>query len=130
MAEQYWKEIPNHFPFVKLGAFVVMPNHIHGIVIIDKKEHRQNNAGMVETKIDGFAGNKNPMLNDNLSRIIRWYKGRCSFEIRKIQPGFNWQSRFHEHIIRNDAEYNRIQNYIEANIENWGKDKFLNKQKL
>jgi REP element-mobilizing transposase RayT len=39
MANKYWLEIPNHFPFVKLGAFVIMPNHVHGIVIIDKKNN-------------------------------------------------------------------------------------------
>ena len=38
MAEKYWNEIPQHFPFVKLDAFVVMPNHIHGILIIDKMD--------------------------------------------------------------------------------------------
>jgi REP element-mobilizing transposase RayT len=39
MAEKYWWEIPNHFPFVKLDAFVVMPNHIHGIIMIDKRDN-------------------------------------------------------------------------------------------
>ena len=36
MANRFWFEIPNHFPFVQLGEFVVMPNHVHGIIIIDK----------------------------------------------------------------------------------------------
>jgi putative transposase len=63
------------------------------------------------------------MLNDNVSRIVRWYKGRCSFEIRKIQADFAWQPRFHDHIIRNDAEYQRISDYIVSNPSNWMDDK-------
>jgi putative transposase len=80
VAEKIWKEIPDHFPFAKLDEFVIMPNHIHGILILE--------SGPVEEaspkKSGGFAGNKNPMLHDNLSRIIRWYKGRCTFEIRRL----------------------------------------------
>ena len=74
-------------------------------------------------KIGGFAGNKNPMITDNLSRIMRWNKGRTAFESRKINSGFTWQTRFHDHIIRNDEEYQRIANYIDNNPANWGVDK-------
>src|SRR5690606_6294128 len=42
IAEQCWQEIPGHFPFVKLGAFVIMPDHVHGIVIIDKPDDGRN----------------------------------------------------------------------------------------
>lgn len=76
----------------------------------------------------GFAGNKNPMINDNISRVVRWYKGRCSFEIRKFHVDFAWQSRFHDHIIRNDAEYQRISEYIINNPKQWANDKFYSGQ--
>jgi putative transposase len=75
-------------------------------------------------KPGGFAGNKNPMLHDNISRIIRWYKGRCSFEMHKTHADFAWQSLFHDHIIRNSAEFERIQNYIAKNPHNWKEDRF------
>ena len=140
MAEKYWLEIPNHFPFVELGNFVVMPNHIHGILIIDKINKQNLDTQNVETRLiaslqsqqpqskptdinGGFAGNKNPMLHDNISRIIRWYKGRCSFDIRKIQVNFGWQSRFYDHIIRKAQSFETIQNYIANNPLNWRKDK-------
>lgn len=155
LAEKIWHEIPNQFPFVELGDFVVMPNHIHGILILNKpvdlNGDRNGNGndngiggGIVETRLiaslrtagqsfdlsteqiktGGFAGNKNPMINENISRIIRWYKGRCSFEIRKNHADFGWQSRFYDHIIRNDAEYQRISDYIINNPANWVEDKF------
>lgn len=59
------------------------------------------------------------MFHQNLSRIIRWYKGRCTFEIRKSNPSFEWQSNYHEHIIRTTEAYERISCYIADNPENW-----------
>lgn len=105
MAQKYWNDIPKHFPFVKLDSFVVMPNHVHGIVIIDKTNGKCNNDGRdginrvstenpTQMQQGGMTGNTNPMLNENLSRILRWYKGRVSFESRKIHADFAWQPRF------------------------------------
>jgi len=134
-ARQIWLEIPSRFPYVLLDEFVVMPNHIHGIVIIDKPEDpvetrfiasKSDAAGSVirEGKCGGATGNKNPMLHENLSKIIRWYKGRTTFETRKILSGFDWQARFHDHIIRDNKEFDNIREYIINNPVNWGKDKF------
>jgi putative transposase len=147
LAEQYWLSIPQQFSFVELGNFVVMPNHTHGILIIDKNDNETNSNANVDTDVDvdanvdiktrliasrpsqpektgGFAGNKNPMLHNNISRIIRWYKGRCAFEIRKIHAGFEWLPRFHDHIIRHAESFETIQNYIVNNPINWKEDKF------
>ena len=164
IAGQCWNKIPKHFPFVMLDEFVVMPNHVHGIIAIDKPEIKNNAMGdsTVETrliasvtpdipmetrliaslqnenenenknqnaipkKIGGFAGNKNPMLNENLSRVLQWYKGRTTFECKKIRADFGWQSRFHDHIIRDDESYQRIKNYIITNPQKWDTDKFKN----
>jgi hypothetical protein len=70
----------------------------------------------------GATGNKNPMLNKaSLSNMIRWFKGRSVFEIRKIQgcKGFAWHSRFYEHIIRGEKQLARIRNYIKNNPAKW-----------
>ena len=120
-----------------------MPNHMHGILIIDNPtivqtrliaslsdlqsptpESTSENNSTPTTKTGGITGDKNPMFHENISRIIRWYKGRCSFEIRKTHSDFGWQSRFYDHIIRNSASYENIQNYISNNPQNWIKDKF------
>lgn len=141
LAEQFWHEIPNQFPYAKLGDFVVMPDHIHGILILDKSTGENDNHhyddNVAQTRliasvsspapsknIGGFAGEKNPMINKNISRIIRWYKGRCTYEIQKIHADFAWQPRFHDHIIRNETEYHRISDYIINNPSNWKNDKF------
>ncbi len=127
LAEKYWLEIPNHFPFIELENFVVMPNHTHGILIIDFNPGTNCRGAINRTStigIGGVTGNKNPMLHQNISRIIRWYKGRCSFEMHKIHADFAWQSRFHDHIIRDTPSFKRIQTYIKNNPMNWNEDKF------
>ena len=127
MARAMWRIIPNIFPFVKLDEFNVMPDHIHGIIIIDKRRDAMGNGrdaiNRVSTMPDmtgrgGITKRKNPMLNKySLSRIIRWFKGRTKFEINKLSPinNFLWQERFYEHIIRNDEELDKIRKYIKYN---------------
>jgi REP element-mobilizing transposase RayT len=135
IAHRNWENIPNQFPCIELGNFVIMPNHMHGILIINKMKLPSDTVEtrliaslqpQNENKIGGFAGNKNPMINENISRIIRWYKGRCSFEMRKIHTDFEWLSRFHDHIIRDSKAFERIQTYIENNPSKWKEDKFHN----
>ncbi|MFI3198342.1 MAG: hypothetical protein QX196_08485 [Methylococcaceae bacterium] len=155
LANKYWLEIENKFPFVVLDHFVVMPNHVHGIINIDKPLftgrdaiYRVSNTAdnpdainpdainpdainpdainRVSTvrKIGGVTGNNNPMLHENLSRFMNWYKGRCTFEMRKINTKFSWQPRFHEHVIRNEEAYLKIAEYIQNNPLRWQEDKY------
>lgn len=125
LAEKYWMEISEYFPYIELGNFQIMPNHMHGILIINKLETSMASVPPQSSPaLGGFAGDMNPMLNDNVSRIIRWYKGRCSFEIRKINTYFEWHVRFHDHIIRNSEQFERIQNYIAENPLKWKEDTF------
>jgi REP element-mobilizing transposase RayT len=122
LAEKYWMEIPIHFPFIELGNFVVMPNHTHGILIIDKPvQTLQCNVSTI---------NKNEQMakispkSGSISTIIRSYKSVVSKNARLINEDFAWQSRFHDHIIRDAQSFERIQNYIANNPGNWVKDKF------
>lgn len=130
LAEQFWYEIPNHFPMVELGNFVVMPNHVHGILIIDKT----NDSSFVETRhclvstihsntIIGSSRFQNQGKN-TISSIVGSYKSIVTKISRQINPNFGWQSRFHDHIIRNSKSFDNIQNYIEQNPLNWATDKF------
>lgn len=126
LAETFWKAIPHHFEGVELGEFVIMPDHMHGILILVGSvvgsrliATPQQSPQQSPPSPGGITGMKNPMLHNNVSRMIRWYKGRCSFEIRKEDPDFGWQSRFYDRIIRNEQEYHRISNYIIQNPEKW-----------
>lgn len=128
IASECWSEMPYRYPFVQLDEFVVMPNHVHGIVSIKHVDIKPNNIHQcADAKLPGgITGQHNPMLNENLSRVIRWYKGRITYECRKINPEFAWQERFYEHIIRNDDAHRKIKTYIVNNPSNWEEDKFYN----
>jgi REP element-mobilizing transposase RayT len=134
LANKYWLEIPEHFPFVKLDAHVVMPNHVHGIIIIDKP------GGLgAAVEAQNFAPPQSPQpplkppqpknkfgpQSQNLASIIRGYKTGVTKYARINHIDFAWQSRFHDHIIRNDGEYWRIKQYIIDNPRNWKGDSLM-----
>ena len=134
LASQFWNEIPNHFPMVELGNFVVMPNHVHGILIIDKKNDLSFPNSVVETRqclvstihsnsIIGSSRFQNQGKN-TISSIVGSYKSIVTKMARQINPNFAWQSRFHDHIIRNSRSFDNIQNYIEQNPVKWNEDTF------
>ena len=134
MVRHYWLKIPDHFPFATLDEFVIMPNHVHGIVIIENDMNTNTECKNGDTTpptntmgAGGITRQKNPMFYQSISKILRWYKGRCTFEINKTQPknGFKWQSRFYDHIIRNDDDLCRIRQYINNNPVNWNTDELF-----
>ena len=135
LANEFWAAIPNHFPFVTLGNFQVMPNHVHGILIIDKKNVVDVNDVVVET-LQCNVSTENVMKNENMAKIspkpgtistiIRSYKSVVTKNAHDIHADFFWQERFHDHIIRDSESFERIQNYIENNVANWKDDKFYN----
>ncbi|MEH1783429.1 MAG: transposase [Nostoc sp.] len=139
IAHKLWYEIPNHFSHCQIDSFCVMPNHIHGILVInqireedamnsrtqeeDAMNREEDAMNRVSTRGGGVTGLFNPMLSKNsLSKIVRWYKGRCTFEINQIYEGFGWQARFHDNIIRNEFALDQIRQYIINNPINWESD--------
>jgi REP element-mobilizing transposase RayT len=150
IADILWHEIPNHSKFVELGDFVVMPNHIHGILILDKPDMKNENATGTGTVVEtGHAlslpsvppsnapstthASNPPTMGQNryqnigentISSIIGSYKSAVTKHANRLGLKNGWQSRFHDHIIRDDVEYQRISNYIINNPANWKDDKF------
>lgn len=121
IAWKCWYEIPKYYPFVILDEFVAMPDHVHAVLLINKQRpknfvapHRQN------TNISNKFGPQ----SKNLAAIIRGFKIGVTKNARETKPDFEWQTRFHDHIIRNEDELNRIRQYIKDNPKNWGKDKY------
>ena len=161
LAQKFWLEIPIHFPFVELGNFVIMPNHMHGILIIDKNatvfnhyNHNvetlhcnvstqnnvsaqnnvttQNNASVQNNVIPPHKNEQMASISPksgSISSIIRSYKSVVSKNIHLFHADFSWQSRFHDHIIRDTQSFETIQNYITNNPLNWNKDKFYGNEK-
>lgn len=131
LANKFWLEIPDHFPGVILDAHIVMPNHVHGILIIDMV--RTPNLGVPTDGTDVTTDTTNPNRHrtqkasqkwkpQSIGVIINQYKRKCTIDAWKMNPIFAWQSRFHDHIIRNDQEFQRIRNYIINNPIKWETD--------
>lgn len=127
LAFQFWMEIPNHFSFVKLGGFVIMPNHMYGIIIIDKNNGVRITSSQIERTlatpnlgVSSTAASKKRKPS-TLGVIINQYKRIVTINARKIHSDFAWQSHFHDHIIRNEKSYKNISEYIlhnPVNLEN------------
>lgn len=123
VAKNLWKEIPNHYQIVELDYFVVMPNHIHGIIIINSAENDSVGTchGMSLQNKDREFGK--PVKN-SLSMIINHYKGSVTkWENKNGFTDFKWQRSFYDRIIRNENELHQIQKYIEQNPLKWDYEK-------
>ncbi len=132
IANTCWLEIPEHFEFVQLDEFQIMPNHMHGLL---KIQHDQNNAEPLHvepvhaTVLRNGDQNKNEKMagispkKGSLSTIIRSYKSAVTKDARIIDPGFTWQAKFHDSIVRDFQSLINIRNYIKNNPKNWRKDK-------
>jgi putative transposase len=121
--------------------FQVMPNHFHGIIGIGKNNFNKYQESLIFGSRDALQCVSTPKDHDdsfaiqnhfgpqrkNLASIIRGFKGSVTTFARKQHLLIDWQSRFHEHIINNDAELKKIKKYIQQNVSNWEKDRFNNK---
>lgn len=102
IVEEDWKAIPTHFPLVRLDAFVVMPDHMHGILEITAA-----NVTSLVTIVGGFKSGVSRRINAD-----------------RHTPGATvWQRSFYDRIIRDEAELQRIQHYIAQNPSNWRLDR-------
>ncbi|WP_169239716.1 transposase [Candidatus Roseilinea sp. NK_OTU-006] len=109
-----WNNLPNHYAGVELDAFVVMPNHVHGIVVIV-------GAGFKPAPTTTTAPTQH-----GLPEIIRGFKTFSARRINELRgtPGVPvWQRNYYEHIIRDDESLNRIREYIANNPSQWAADR-------
>ena len=92
-----WFAIPEHFPFVLLDEFVAMPNHVHGIVIIDKPSpnHGQRVEAQDLMSLPGQPNNQFGPQSRNLASIVRGFKIGVTKYARQHQIAFAWQERYH-----------------------------------
>ena len=122
MATKEWENTKNIRSNVELDARVVMPNHIHGIVVIKNFDMETRH---VETHCNAsLRGNRFGPQSNNLASIIRGFKGVTAKNSHMAGfTKFAWQSRFYDHIIRSEQELNRIREYIINNPIKWGSDR-------
>ncbi|MNJ97712.1 hypothetical protein D3C87_154650 [compost metagenome] len=132
-AQICWLAIPQHFTNVVLHEFVVMPNHIHGIVEISAPTVRANHHLPNHTSANDVSPHHTRANNDlplrgtsnTIGSMVRGFKiGVTKWFIANYNIKNIWQRNYYEHIIRDENAYHNISNYIENNPLNWEKDKF------
>jgi REP element-mobilizing transposase RayT len=134
-----WKTIPDHFPNVTLDAFVVMPNHVHGIIVIDflgathaiaivgarhasPLQITQRHAFPPPDATSTPCGPK----RRSIGAIVGSFKSAVTKRINEMRgtPGVTiWQRNYYEHIIRSEESLNRIREYILRNPSRWDLDR-------
>ena len=124
-----WNEIPEHYPIVELDKYIIMPNHIHGIIIIRNPiVGAQNLAPGIPIRAEDFRSLPEDtcqhIIPKTLGSIIRGFKiGVTKYARLKNQNITIWQRNYYEHIIRNQKDYQNIWNYIDLNPDKWEWDK-------
>ena len=146
---KWWNEIPKHFPNVEISAFVIMPNHIHGIIILadsrgavsaPSNEPDFNSLSSTQTQGIGISENQArkqdmtlkqggetpPLQRPTLGQVVAYFKYQSTKEMNLLDGSGVvtkfWQRNYYEHIIRNEREMDRIWRYIEANPSAWEED--------
>ena len=119
--QKQWLWLSAQYDYIKLDQYVVMPNHIHGIIIIDKNGYGDNRCGD-NPRIVPTDTIYNPRKN-LLSKTICAFKTTSSKLIHRAGiPDFKWQRSFYDHIIRNEKSLLKIREYIINNPLKWEYD--------
>ena len=173
LCQDYLYKIPVFSPFVLIDEAIIMPNHLHAIIVIDRPVETFEKTSLIVKPSETFEKTslfekpsetfEKPTLfvkpsqtvlqtpdpippdplpsetffqtslhssispkSGSLSTIVRSFKGAVKKDSKSFDPSFEWQTRFHDHIIRNETSYRNIRNYIQTNVYNWKEDRFFN----
>lgn len=143
------EEITQHNPYAEIPLFTIMPNHLHLIVAIDydKTPHDKRVVDVDTRSVETFPETSHnetitketfretslqkktsieraTEMQSWLSVVIRQFKQSITRFAHKNNIEFAWQTRFHDHIIRDNKEMNRIAKYIKNNVATWKEDEF------
>ncbi len=124
MAELVWRELPQYYPGIKVDAFVVMPNHIHGIITLvgagshacpDKSGQPQGVAPTTRMSLPDVVHRLKSLTTTRYRRGVLRHSWRAS-------PDRLWQRNYFDRIIRDEEELNRVRQYVEENPLRWAED--------
>lgn len=122
IAAECWRQIPEHFPEIELDEFVIMPNHLHGIISIVGNRHQPDRLAGAYSE----SNTKNTRRqNQQIPIIIGSFKSVVSRSINKkfTDLNFHWQKSYYDHIVRSTGELGRIEWYIVNNPARWALDR-------
>ena len=114
IARDCWTSIPSHFPRVRLGAFVVMPDHVHGILMLRDSKTRVSAIGH--------------MRPGSLGTVVRSFKSAAAYRINSLRGtriGGIWQRNYFDRIIRSRDELRDVRRYIRDNPARWARNRVV-----
>ena len=121
IVKNHWYKLTDYCKNIKLDEFMVMPNHLHGIILICEPNN------VLGKSCRGGVTPPLPLSNKiTLGNIVAYYKYQSTKQINLLTnaPGqMVWQRNYYEHIIRNERELEKIRQYIISNSYNWEKDR-------
>ncbi len=125
VADLLWRQLDGRLKGVSLGAFVVLPNHLHGIICVD---HPAPSAVLCTTPLRGFRPKNEEMSHispsaGSLSVVIRAYKAAVTKQLKQLNIAFAWQRGFHSYPLHSAEAYHRVIQHLQHNHKNWSKDK-------
>jgi REP element-mobilizing transposase RayT len=129
IAQKFWLEIPQHSKYTYLDEYIIMPNHVHGIIAIDNPNNPcrdvacyvstpndDDDLSQIMSQLSPKSGSLSTIIRSYKSSVTRWCK-------QNNYNNFTWQPRFYEHIIRNNESLDNTRKYIINNPLKWSKDK-------
>lgn len=127
IVKRQWEELPQRFSDLTLDEFVIMPNHIHGILMVGAGQSAKNvGATLAVAQSNGAGARPAPTVGE----IVGTFKSLCIHDWliyikeKNIDAvGKFWQRNYYEHVIRNEGELNEIREYIQNNRLKWDLDK-------
>jgi putative transposase len=128
IAIKYWNGIHGHFMHVETDEFIVMPNHVHGVIVVNNCRGEVTSpfsSGLDTMKSIIQGGETPPLRRFALGQIVAYFKYQTAKQINQIRntPGTPvWQRNYYEHIIRSEKDLKSIREYIRYNPLKWDED--------
>jgi len=127
VVQEEWLQTGQARPSVALDAFIIMPNHLHGILWL-RAVDQQAPGRVARPKVTGGRGQLESPGRGSLSAVVRGFKAASTRRINRLRHGSRcpfWQRGFFERIVRGEAELTRIRAYIQGNPQRWRDDPTL-----
>lgn len=118
LAHGCWEAVPVHHPGTRLDAFVVMPDHVHGLLGLPDAPSAPHPPAAPRGARTTPMGRLSPRAG-TLGLVLRSYKGAVTRRARRAGADFAWQARFYDHVVRNGRDLDRIRQYILQNPARW-----------
>jgi len=131
LVQAVWDDIPSHYAGIDTDAFIIMPNHVHGIIVINcRGESRIRPGDSHEPNLGDHKDRPYGTTAGSVGRIIQAFKSRVTHEYvmgvrQQMWTPFNgklWQRNYYEHVIRDEDDLNHIRQYIMDNPSQWTED--------